>query len=286
VWINTDGSTFDTLLGVYTGTSRVSALNAVASNDDHGVHVTSRVKFNTAANVSYQLAVDGYNDGAQTDSGDVVLNLVLYGDPLPRPANDNFADRATLRGFPVTDRGASPWASHEVGEPDHGELGGDTSVWWTWTAPSSAWVRVSTVGSTFDTVLAVYQGTGLSSLRPVATNDDIDPTAGLLTSALVFQSGAGGTYQIVVDGYDGACGEVVLTLGEQLVRLEEPRLIRDIGLQFTVHGAAGATYEIRASTDLVRWDPVGSVQTVEGTATFIDASATNLATRVYQAVQR
>src|SRR6266404_7638580 len=34
--INTDGSDFDTLLGVYTG-STVSSLSLVASNDDHGL---------------------------------------------------------------------------------------------------------------------------------------------------------------------------------------------------------------------------------------------------------
>ena len=41
---HTDGSALDTLLGVYTGPS-VTNLTIVASNDDHGVLVTSRVRF-------------------------------------------------------------------------------------------------------------------------------------------------------------------------------------------------------------------------------------------------
>src|SRR5262249_39747638 len=42
--ITTDGSDFDTLLGIYTGSS-VSALSVIISNDDHSVLDTSRVRF-------------------------------------------------------------------------------------------------------------------------------------------------------------------------------------------------------------------------------------------------
>src|SRR5206468_57412 len=62
VTITTDDSSFDTLLGVYTG-STVSALSLVAASDDHGVQVTSRVRFEVTQGLQYQIAVDGYNDG-------------------------------------------------------------------------------------------------------------------------------------------------------------------------------------------------------------------------------
>ena len=44
--VTTDGSDFDTLLGVYTG-PRANALTVIATNDDHGAQgtVTSRVRF-------------------------------------------------------------------------------------------------------------------------------------------------------------------------------------------------------------------------------------------------
>src|SRR5713226_3675560 len=42
--VHSDGTPLDTLLGVYTGAT-VSHLSLVASNDDHGVFVTSRVRF-------------------------------------------------------------------------------------------------------------------------------------------------------------------------------------------------------------------------------------------------
>lgn len=72
VSLNTLGSNFDTMLGVYKGTS-VSKLTLVASNDDapSGYTYTSALTFNAVAGTTYYFAVDGYN-GA---TGGIVLNL-------------------------------------------------------------------------------------------------------------------------------------------------------------------------------------------------------------------
>jgi hypothetical protein len=57
--LNTHGSGFDTLLAVYTGSS-VSALSAVASNDnDGGGGNTSGLSFAAVAGTTYRIAVDG-----------------------------------------------------------------------------------------------------------------------------------------------------------------------------------------------------------------------------------
>ena len=55
--------------GVYTGAS-VGGLTVVASDDDSGGNLTSRVSFAAAAGVDYRIAVDGFG-GA---SGSVTLN--------------------------------------------------------------------------------------------------------------------------------------------------------------------------------------------------------------------
>jgi len=57
----TEGSNFDTLLGVYTGSS-VGSLTLVASNDDVNFPTdsTSSVTFNVVAGTTYDIAVDGY----------------------------------------------------------------------------------------------------------------------------------------------------------------------------------------------------------------------------------
>lgn len=82
VSIDTHGSSFDTLLGVYTGTS-VSALTTVASNDDDpaGGTTTSKVTFSAVAGTAYQIAVDGYGGV----SGSITLNLSFAAGTLAAP---------------------------------------------------------------------------------------------------------------------------------------------------------------------------------------------------------
>jgi hypothetical protein len=55
----TAGSTFDTLLAVYTGTN-LDRLETVARDEDRAGFLTSEVRFNTIGNESYQIAIDGY----------------------------------------------------------------------------------------------------------------------------------------------------------------------------------------------------------------------------------
>jgi hypothetical protein len=68
----TRGSTFDTLLGVYTG-SNVSTLTAVASSEDDGGFLTSSARFNAQAGIDYQMAIDGF----AAASGDFILSWNL-----------------------------------------------------------------------------------------------------------------------------------------------------------------------------------------------------------------
>ena len=83
VTIDTSGSSFDTLLAVYSGASpfvSFAGLTTVASNDDAGGTRQSSVTFMAMANTSYYIAVDGYL-GA---TGDIHLHLSdLLGASLP-----------------------------------------------------------------------------------------------------------------------------------------------------------------------------------------------------------
>jgi hypothetical protein len=76
--VTTQGSVFDTTLGVYTGAG-VNALTTIASNDDvtQGVVQYSSVTFPATGGVTYYFAVDGFNasDGHGADCGAVTLNL-------------------------------------------------------------------------------------------------------------------------------------------------------------------------------------------------------------------
>lgn len=76
--ISTAGSTFDTLVGVYLG-STVSNLTLVVSDDDSGSEGTSRAIFRAIAGETYQIAVAGFLG----DSGSITLNLAPSGRLMP-----------------------------------------------------------------------------------------------------------------------------------------------------------------------------------------------------------
>jgi len=56
---STRGSSFDTLLAVYTGDA-VTNLTAIAADEDDGGFLTSQLSFNATAGTTYRIAVDGF----------------------------------------------------------------------------------------------------------------------------------------------------------------------------------------------------------------------------------
>ncbi len=279
--ITTDGSAFDTLLAVYTGTS-LPGLVPVADNDDHGETATSRVRFRSLKGVTYQIAVDGFNDGATTGAGNVRLALDFLPEPIVRPSNDDLAHATVLSGPTAT--GQNLHATRETGEPRHaGELG-DTSVWWTWTASRTGPMRLDTAGSSFDTLLGVYTGTSTAHLTEVAANDDADRAAGISTSKVVFAAVMGTTYSIAVDGFDGASGTIRIAIGDYApARLEKPERLPDGTFRMLLSGSPGSVHAIDGSTDLGTWVRLGSVTNATGTVTFPDPDAASRDRRFYRA---
>ncbi len=275
--ITTDGSSFDTVLAIYVG-STVTNLHLLAGNDDHGGLPTSQTYFQTTQNTDYQIVVDGING----DSGSITLSLSFTNAPPARPSNDNLSGRGVVSGSLVNASASNTLATRELGEPIHAGQYGDTSIWWTWTAPWDDTFKISTAGSDFDTTLGVYTGTSVSNLTLVASNDDEDPGV-VLTSALTFDAVAGQTYQIAVDGFDGAAGHVSLAI-TPLTRLTHPQALPGGGFCFTLVGQTGQTNEIDASTNLLTWTPLGTVVNTNGTLTFTDLTAANYPGRFYRAL--
>lgn len=199
--IETTGSTFDTVLAVYQG-GAVGALTPVASNDNSDATVvTSRVSFSATAGQAYRIAVDGKSgaSGAITLKGSVLM---------AGPANDNFMNAVTQSGISFSEMASSVGATSEPGEPKHAKERGGKSVWWSWVAPSSGMLTVSTSGSSFDTLLGIYTGSVVQKLAVVGSNDD--ETASVRTSRLSVAVVAGTTYRIAVDGFGGEQGAVCI----------------------------------------------------------------------------
>ena len=130
------------------------------------------------------------------------------------PVNDTFTSATTLVGTRVLRTGDSnTGATGEPGEPQHANTPGGASVWYSWTPAVSGPATISTAGSSFDTLLGVYVGTGVNALAGVVANDD-DPNHDVLTSIVHFDAVAATTYRIAVDGYAGDQGTLKLRLHE------------------------------------------------------------------------
>ncbi len=126
------------------------------------------------------------------------------------PANDAFASAEALSATSESRTAANVLATKESGEPNHAANAGGASVWWKWTAPKTGIASVNTIGSTFDTLLAVYTGNAVNALTAVASDDNSGPAN---TSKLTFNATAGTVYAIAVDGSGSATGTIALDVG-------------------------------------------------------------------------
>jgi hypothetical protein len=195
VTVTTAGSDFDTLLAVYTGNT-LASLTTIDSQDRG--QTNERITFHAAAGAAYNIALDGF-DGK---TGNAVVNLTF----IPSPANDDFARRALLTGTDVSLVASNVAATFEPGEPRHVNKSGGKSVWWSWTPAATGPALISTEGSAFDTLLAVYTGASVTNLVEVASRDLA------LGDTVAFEAVAGTAYQIAVDGYNGGEGGFPLRL--------------------------------------------------------------------------
>ncbi|MBI4663788.1 MAG: immunoglobulin domain-containing protein [Verrucomicrobia bacterium] len=206
-----------------------------------GANATNFVIRNAQASNSgqYTVKVSGDSSGqfvALTVESLPATLQINAGDPEPQKvaANDKFLDlldltapgsvgllswpgraggskqQSVARGYSGSQVFSTFGASKDDGEPNHCDEIGGASQWFLYQPPTNGVLRVSTEGSEFDTVLAVYTGPGtdFETLNLEACNDNATTNAqhSLLTLPVV-----GGTnYYIAVDGVDGAQGQVEL----------------------------------------------------------------------------
>jgi hypothetical protein len=202
------GNQSELLIGVYTG-SAVDALTPVASSQGLNANCApgiepQQVEFEAQAGVEYKIAADGKNGATG------FFSFELEGAPL----DDDFADAKTITAEPPASvHGTTLRASAEPGEPDHAGEPAAHSVWFDWTPAKSGPVILSTCepSSHLDSVLAVYTGSSLNALTPVAANDDaLIPTLSIVcgpgNSEVRLDAVAGTEYKIAIDGAGGTVG--------------------------------------------------------------------------------
>jgi hypothetical protein len=226
--ISTFGSSFDTVLGVFTGNS-VSALSQVAVDND-GVDPWGPAGgdlialTNASASVAYKIAVDGV---AGNPPG--VVRLVIV------PNNDLFADRRLVSGAFVEQisyngkAGKEPYEhTHATGSIFRGTNPPGKSLWWEWTPPAPGSYLVSTYPSSCQTVLSLYRATGpgITNLVKVASDTEVywggDMSIDRFGNLIAFTvTSTSEVYRIAVDGAQWVDGGVTNTQsGEITLRIQ------------------------------------------------------------------
>ena len=193
VTVDTAQSGYDTVLSVYTGSC--GAPVALTCNDDSNGTLQSQVSFPATAGTTYLIEVTSY---CSAPAGPLQLNLVQ----AVLPSNDtcSAATEITTARF-RTDLDVRRATSEPTDPPTSCACSTNSaSVWYSFTAPTSAPVTIDTFGSSYDTVLAVFSGE-CGALTPVGScNDD---SGGTLQSHVSFTTTAGTTYLIEVTSFCG-----------------------------------------------------------------------------------
>ena len=179
------------------------------------------------------------------------------------PNNDNFADAQLISGVSGGVTGSNVGATKEQKEPFHVGQAGGASVWYKWTAPASGSVQFTTAKSQFsqfpsdfDTLLAVYTGSSVSALTPVAANDDAGSST--LTSSITFNVTQGVTYYIAVDGTNAQVGFVALSWllnNPTQLAVFDPLANNNIAFAQAISGAAGNVTGTNVSADKQQGEP-------------------------------
>lgn len=250
--IDTQGSSFDTVLAVYTGTS-LGGLSLIEANDNRASgQQTSSVTFAATAGTTYQIAVGGRG----TAAGLVLLNLGAI------PANDNFASALVLTQQNPIVTATNSKASAQSGEPAHAGLAARRSLWYRWTAPSSARYHATAGSAQLSPVVAVYTGDSLGALTAVASDVSPLPDAETKSAIASFDAVAGRTYSIAVDS--ASVGSIELN-GEYTFTISDAAWMARTENSVTSSGVVGnngnlyigsndsSFYAIDTGSGLVRW---------------------------------
>jgi hypothetical protein len=203
--VDTIGSDFDTGLAVYAGTC--GTLNQVGCDDDSGGNLTSKVTLSVSAGTTYYILAGGYLG----HTGNLTFHSAFT--LITPPANDTCGNAIAITTANYTATRSTVGAT-STGDPVPTCVAGmEAGVWYAFTPPTNGQLVVDTIGSDYDTGLAVYTGT-CGTLTEVGCDDDSD---GNLTSKVTLSVAAGTTYYILAGGSQGDTGNLTFHLAFTLI---------------------------------------------------------------------
>ncbi|HWD19437.1 MAG TPA: choice-of-anchor tandem repeat GloVer-containing protein [Verrucomicrobiae bacterium] len=210
----------------------------------------------------FQLQINVLEDGSSSPTSeayhkflDAASNPFLQPPPLPQVRRSGGGD---TRGFTMVQVYSTVGNVSEPGEPAIcGQIGG-APEWYAYKAPTNGDVLITTAGSSFNTMLGVFSGTGttFATLTNLGCGYTVNHTTLGQPAVLVSNVPAGQTLYIVVDGYHGASGVVHLNinLGQRVTAVAPPED------QYAALGG-GATFTVIAQGStpiLYQWQFAGT----------------------------
>ena len=208
--LNTCGSDFDTVIGIYTGTC--GALTDYSCADDNGPAcpgAQASISLPVTENTTFYILVGGY-DGA---SG----NLQFTASISP-PPNDQCTNAVALtNGAPYLMNTAGAAGTNDV-PWDGCNYRAGYGVWFTYTPASTGPLTISTSGSAIGTVIEVFTG-DCGNLNKV--------TCGQGQPSFVFQATNGVTYLLYVAGYTEIHGDDYPAFGPLQIEAAEGSVAND-----------------------------------------------------------
>ena len=129
---------------------------------------------------------------------------------VPQPAimvgGDTFATATVIPALPYADGGSTCAFANDYTPPC--ALSTTPDVVYRFTPATDMCVNISLCGSSFDTVIMLYNGAVLAICQ------DDSPACGLQSDLRNVALVGGGTYYIVIDGYNTACGTYQLSVAQ------------------------------------------------------------------------
>jgi len=197
------GSEYDTALVVYDGNDCYPEWDdIIEENDDFGTFLQSQITFPATAGGIYLFEILGYDSDA---AGEGVITVSSTGQP-PSTNNDycqNAKQIGDVTNMPFDTTSATPDGLQLCMY--------SPNLWYCYTASCTGQATVSLAGSSYDTMLAVYDGCECypTSDDTIECNDD---ASGSLQSEIVFDAVAGNQYLIEVGGYGLEAGQGLLSV--------------------------------------------------------------------------
>jgi len=242
VTVSLFGSSYDTMLAVYKGCECYpSASDLIACNDDAGTGTASQVTFAAIAGHQYLVEVGGYDGDTPPSKGLGKLTITCAGEPTPT-SPDNCASAK-----PIGDVTDLPFDTSEATADGPGHCMKGPNIWYCYTASCSGNVTVKLSGTSYDTMLAAYDGCECypTSGRLLQCNDDFGSNT---NSQVTFAAIAGNQYLIEVGGYGSEKGQGLLTVScEGVATPDKPDLgdapdsTNNAGSAMTAYPAGGPT---------------------------------------------